>query len=100
MKASELDKLKNSADIFRIKYDSLVSATEYEEKTVTDDAGATVLADYTRASVLYLSLLNNVSNAHNIKIQKKVIGQYGDDSYSDIATGKDMDKTGLTIIAP
>jgi len=100
MKISELEKLKNSTDVFRIKYDKVTAETEYEEETVTDEAGATALMDYTRTSELFLSLINNVSNAHNVRVERKAVGVYGGDAFELIAKGKDKDMTAFTLISP
>lgn len=100
MKISELDTIKNSTDKYRIKWDAVTAATEYQEEVAEDDAGQTALMDYSRASGLMLTIEQNLTNAHNVKLQRLVTGEYGADSFATVFIAKEKDMTSFTLVTP
>lgn len=100
MKISKLDEIKNTAAQYRISWDAVTSATEYQEEVAEDEAGATALMDYTRSSNLMLTIEQNITNAHNIKLQRLVKGEFGSDTFATVFTAKEKDMGSLTLVAP
>lgn len=98
LKISELEALENNAADYVVSYDEIKSASTYTPTFVLSDASATALMTREKAYKVADILAQEVTNAKNIKVQKKIIGEFGADAYEELFVADVLDVSGYSQV--
>jgi len=95
---TQIEALETATSMYRVKYDSILSDSTYRPEYVNSDSGSAALMTREKAYKVADILSSKVTNAKNIEVQLKAVGQYGADEYRVVFSGAVLDVSGFTEV--
>lgn len=91
MKISEIEALANVTAKYIVVYIGQTDTTEGKWESITDESGATSNMTAPKAFDLANKLVEYQNNAVNIKIKRKEISSFGENTFTTVFVGKSVD---------